>query len=130
MAGALDTIPFMVNAKGWIVGMSDEESGVTHGFIRKSNGHIIMVDSLDAGTGPGQGTVVNDININGVATGNYIDAEDVSHGFVRRADGTIQEFDVPGADGGTIPFSINADGTISGFIFDADGVPHGFVGTP
>jgi hypothetical protein len=127
--GALDTIPFIINAKGWIVGLSDEESGATHGFIRKPNGQIIAVDAPDAGSGPGQGTAVNDINVYRVATGNYVDANDVSHGFVRRADKTLQEFDVPGADGGTWPISINAGGTISGFIVDADGVPHGFVGT-
>lgn len=129
VAGALDTIPFMINSKGWIVGVWDTAEGVMHGFIRKANGRIIVVDALDAGTGPGQGTSVADINVKGVSTGNYVDANDVSHGFVRWADGSVQEFDVPGADGGTWPFSINADGTISGFIVDADGVPHGFVGT-
>jgi hypothetical protein len=130
--GAVDTIPYLINSKGWIVGFSDDENGAMHGFIRKPNGQIIPVDVEGAGTGPGQGTIVGDINKDGIATGNYVDGDGVSHGFLRQKDGTIQApVDADGAGaGGTIPASINADGEISGFMFDTDGNAHGVIGTP
>ena len=132
VAGAVDTIPYNQNAKGWVVGFSDDENGVTHGFIRKPNGKIITVDVQDAGTGPGQGTVVQDISDNEVAVGNYIDADNVSHGFTFRIkDAAITEFDAPGAGpAGTIPVSINVDGVTSGTVYDENDLAHGVIGTP
>jgi hypothetical protein len=131
VAGALDTIPFNENAKGWVVGLYDHADEVTHGFIRKPDGKIIAVDAPDAGTGPGQGTVVQTINKHGVATGNYIDANNVSHGFVFRVKGrTITEFDAPGAGpGGTWPIGINNAEEISGSMFDESDSEHGLIGT-
>jgi hypothetical protein len=101
------------------------------GFIRKANGKIQYVKAPDAGNGPGQGTIVEDINADGVATGNYFDADDMSHGFVRNKDGTITEFDAPG-DGpqGTTPFSINRAGVVSGYMFDESDGAHGVIGEP
>lgn len=129
--GAVDTVPFTVNAGGWDIGFSDDANGVTHGFIRNPNGTITAVDAPDAGTGPGQGTIVNGVNDDGVATGNYIDASGVSHGFVFYPDGSITEFDGPDAGpGGTIPIAINEEGTISGYVYDENDVAHGLIGTP
>ncbi|HWA92271.1 MAG TPA: hypothetical protein VG889_19690 [Rhizomicrobium sp.] len=132
VAGALDTIPYLINAKGWVVGFSDEESGAMHGFIRKPNGRIVVVDAPGAGTGPGQGTIVGDINSDGVAVGNYVDADGVSHGFLCTKTGEIiKEFDAPGAGaGGTVPYSINRGGTISGYMRDETDAGHAIIGAP
>jgi hypothetical protein len=130
--GAVDTIPYNENAKGWVVGFFDDENGVTHGFIRKPNGRIIVVDVAGAGTDPGQGTVVQDISDNEIAVGNYVDADNVSHGFTFSvSDATTTTFDGPGAGPiGTIPISINTSGEVSGSVYDENDDQHGLIGTP
>lgn len=131
MPGAFDTIPFLINVKGWVVGLFDTETGEMHGFIRKKNGKIITVDAPDAGNGPGQGTIVAAISEDGVATGNYVDSNDVLHGFIRSKKGKIKEFDAPGAGpGGTTPVDINRDGAISGYEYDENDLAHGVIGIP
>ena len=59
-------------------------------------------DVRTAGTEAGQGTstafaTCNDINLEGMIAGNYIDGSNVTHGFVRSPFGAIVTFDAPGA---------------------------------
>src|SRR4029453_16868495 len=84
---------------------------VSHGFMRASDGAITTFDVPGAGTGPGQGTVPENISTPGVVTGQYADASDVNHGFVRAKAGAITTSDVPGAGigpfQGTVPLYNN-----------------------
>ncbi len=102
--------------------------------MRAADGTITKFDVPGAGTGAGQGTIPEGIDLAGVIAGNYVDASGVNHGFVRALDGTITKFDVPGAGNGpgqgTIPLTLNPAGMITGYYIDANGVAHGFLRIP
>src|SRR6266704_2486561 len=131
------TIVFSVdclNPAGAITATSLDASDVYHGVLRAPDGTITTFDAPGAGTGPGQGTVPENISTPGVVTGNYVDASDVNHGFVRAKHGAITTFDVPGAGTGpgqgTIPFCNNPVDAITGVYIDASDVDHGFLRSP
>jgi len=88
-------------------------------------------DVPGAGTGAGQGTIAEDINVTGDIAGYYVDASNVNHSFVRASDGTITTFDAPGAGTGagqgTITYANNTAGVVTGYYIDASSVYHGFV---
>src|SRR5437762_1678075 len=105
-----------------------------HGFLRASDGTIATFDAPNAGTGPGQGTIVFSVdclNPAGAISATSLDASDVYHGVLRAPDGTMTTFDVPGAGTGpfqgTLTFGINQAGTIEGDYVDPSDVTHGFV---
>ena len=87
-----------------------------------------------AGTGAGQGTLPEGINLEDEITGGFADSNSVSHGFLRYLSGAITTFDAPGAgtapNQGTFPLLNNIEGAISGYDVDGNGVSHGFVRTP
>ena len=123
-----------LNDAGIITGNYVDASGVSHGFVRATDGKITKFDVEGAGTGAGQGTWSWSINLAGAVTAEYVDADNVSHGFVRAPDGKITKFDVPGAGKGagqgTIGENINAVGVIDGNYIDASGVNHGYMRAP
>ena len=97
-------------------------------------GGTITFNVAEAGTGSGQGTVPQGIDLLGEITGNYIDSSGVNHGFVRSPFGPITTFDAPGAGTasgqGTLPATPNVFGVITGQFIDANNVHHGFVRHP
>ena len=99
---------------------------MNHGFVRAPDGTFTTFDVLGSGTGPGQGTLPQDINEPGVINGDYIDASGVLHGFLRDKHGTITTFDAPGAGTasgqGTFPTTLNPSGAMTGYYQDASGV--------
>ena len=123
--GSQGTVPQSINVVGTIAGYY-LNMGLTHGFVRATNGTITTFDA------PGS-IFTNGYSINaaGTITGFYGDSSVVYQGFVRAKDGTITSFDAPGAGTGygegTLGFSINAAGVIAGYYWDASGVRHGFV---
>jgi hypothetical protein len=101
--------------------------------LRAPDGTITTFDAPNAGTGPGQGTIVFSVdclNPAGAITATSLDASNVFHGVLRAPDGTMTSFDAPGAGTGpgqgTVPFSFNPEGAIVGYCFDASNVGHGF----
>jgi hypothetical protein len=130
--GANGTFPYTINTAGWIVGFSYDQNGATHGYVRRPDGRIVTVDAPGAGSGGGQGTVVDDMSPVGIATGYYVDANNVSHGFLwSKADGVFKEFDAPGAGPrGTTPVGVNNSGTVAGWEFDQNGLARGIIGMP
>src|SRR6266536_789543 len=131
------TIVFSVdclNPAGAITATSLDASNVYHGVLRAPDGTITTFDVPGAGTGPGQGTVPENISTPGVVAGNYVDASDVNHGFVRAQHGAITTFDVPGAGTGpgqgTIPFCNNPVDAITGVYIDTSDVIHGVLRSP
>jgi hypothetical protein len=77
------TFPTAINPAGEVVGFDNDFREVNGGFLRASNGAIILFDAPAAGTGRNQGTVPVSINPAGVITGYYVDANNVRHGFLR-----------------------------------------------
>jgi hypothetical protein len=109
---------------------------VAHGFVRARNGAIKTFSAAGAGTGDGQGTFPQGINVEGEITGYYTDGNYVNHGFVRARNGSFTTFDVPGACtaappadcafNGTVASGPNVWGAVTGFYSGEDGVVHGF----
>jgi len=99
--------------------------------VRFANGTITTFDVPGAGTDPGQGTLANAANVEGLIAGEFVDANYVSHGFVRAPGGKNFVFDAPGEGiQGTSPLSINLWGAVTGSFVDANGVSHGFLRLP
>jgi hypothetical protein len=126
-----------ITPAGAIVGTYLDKDGVNHGFLRAPDGTFTTFDIPGAGTGPGKGTLAEDINPEGVIAGEYSDASNVFHGFVRTEDGTITTFDVLGAGTGpgqgTFVASVEGltpAGALAGYYTDQSGVNHGYVRAP
>jgi hypothetical protein len=129
------TAPEAINASGEIAGYYQDAANAFHGFVRARNGTVTTFDAPGAGTGPYQGTIVNNngmISPEGSIAGYFYDANYVPHGYVRTADGKITTFDGPGAgtDGhgqGTYDGGINPEGEISGSVIDGNNVRRAFI---
>ena len=126
--GAAGTTAAGILPTGEIVG-SWNNSGGTHGFIRRTDGSFTTFDVPGASS-----TSVNGFNAAGDMVGHFIDTAQAFHGYVRARGGVIATFDVPGAGSaanqGTIGLNINPSGLISGQYVDSAGQAHSFIGTP
>lgn len=85
----------------------------------------------DAGTGAGQGTFPQAINMRGEIMGYYIDSNNASHGFLRSPDGTVTSYDIAGSSstvfsdinfhvipvGWYVPSPPSKQGAVIGFLF-------------
>jgi len=80
---------------------------VNHGFVLNPDGKVSTFEAPNAGTGAGQGTLGESINLKGESVGYFVDEKNVDHGYVRAPDGTLTTFDVrdagTGAGQGTLP---------------------------
>jgi hypothetical protein len=90
------------------------------------------IDAPGAGTTPGLGTFVQDINTGGDIVGySKTTPFDLGHVFVRSAAGVLNGLDVPGRGTlngqGAIAKRINSAGTIVGYFADSQSVLHGFI---
>jgi hypothetical protein len=127
----------MLNDAGTTPGVSLDNNGVDHGFIRYSDGTYVSFDVTGAGTGPiqngiAQGTIAAATNMAGTTAGNYTDANYVAHGFVRSRHGRITTFNVPGqgsafGQGVVGVGQINDEGAVVGWYVDANNAYHGFI---
>jgi len=129
---------YNINIFGTSVGAFMDNSGnfVARGFLRSADGTITTYEPPEAGTGPSQGLIWNQVtglNDSGALTMAYLAGNNVYHGFVRSPEGQYTSFDAPGADltpgdyNGTIPVSINQSGAITGYYVDSSYVAHGFL---
>jgi hypothetical protein len=102
--------------------------------VRDSRGEITKFDVAGAGTGAGQGTIPEGINLLGLVAGMWVDGNGANHGFVWTPWGGITKFDVPGigtgANQGTEPATPNVFGVITGQWVDANNVHFGFLRYP
>lgn len=145
------TCPEAINDRGEVVGFYYDQSAMLHGFLRTPDGAITPIDVTrgtgtmpPAGTGPGQGTIINyanSINNDGEIVGYYHDANNYGHAWLRTPDGTITTFDAPlsapnlyfdqgSQTQGSGSQSVNSEGDIIGWTIDKYGVWHGFLRTP
>lgn len=110
-----------INTSGQIVGVYEDFTTVTHGFLDTA-GVFTSLDSL-AGTS----VVPLDINDSGEIVGTYVDTASVSHGFSTLDHGASYTlFDFPGATS-TLAAGVNTAGTITGEWTDSASVRHGFL---
>jgi probable HAF family extracellular repeat protein len=110
-----------INDSGQIVGYYSDESGVSHGFLRNTDGTYVSFDAPGAGTAENQGTIAVAINGSGMIMGYFADTNTVYHGFIRDVSGRFTEFSAPGAGTiafrGTFPAAINSSGEVVGYSF-------------
>jgi large repetitive protein len=119
VSGATLTEAFGVNAQGTIVGLFEDSTSATHGFVDK--GGVTTTFDAPASTF----TEVTGINDNGDIVGVFIDKSSAEHGFLETSSGTFSQIDAPGAST-TLAFGINDSGTIVGRFVDSSGHIHGF----
>jgi probable HAF family extracellular repeat protein len=84
--GFAGTSPVGINDLGVVTGYVTDDTNLTHGFVRRADGHIKDFDIASAGTASGQGTTPYAINRTGQIVGLFTDANNVQHGFVRSPD--------------------------------------------
>jgi len=92
---------------------------------------IVTFNAPGAGTGAGQGTLAQGINLERTTYGYYIDASGVAHGFLRSRNGTFATFSAPRAGTasgqGTFAYSLDPAGAITGYYIDGNGAMHGYL---
>jgi hypothetical protein len=102
--------------------------------VRAPFGAITTLNVPSAGTGSGQGTLPEGINLEGAITGYYVDSSGVNHGFLLGPDDIFITFNAPGAGTGsgqgTIGSTNNNLGAIVGYYIDGSGANHGFLRNP
>jgi hypothetical protein len=118
-----------VNDQGEIVGSFEDTNGVSHGFLRNSDGTITVFDAPGAGTQLGMGTHALGITDSGVIVG-FFDSSaappaPARQGFVRDTQGDFTFINFPGSLFTTAE-SANNSGVIAGTFTDVQGL-HCFV---
>lgn len=121
--GSIYTFAAGVNGSGTVAGYYEDSQGVTHGFVRTSDGTITSFDpqgsSLTEATG---------INDKGEISGWYRDGS-TYYSFVRAAGGTITAFNATkGNEPGMV--GLNEKGRVAGWYTMGGDQTAGFVGAP
>jgi hypothetical protein len=121
---ATATLAYSINSSQQAVGYYVDAAGVTHGYLRASDGTLTFPIDPAGSTG----TVLfanNDLNH---VVGRYADSAGVTHGLFFNTPDDIMTFDYPGAAGFTSLNGINQFGYVSGRYLDSAGIAHGFLG--
>ena len=106
--GSVDTVPHAINNRGQIVGRFQDAGGVTHGYLRQSDGSFVTIDAPSSVLSDAYG--INDL---GVIVGLWQDTNGVFHGFTRSPSGSFTTTDFPGAAGSQFT-GINSSGDLVG----------------
>src|SRR5215471_18883889 len=117
------TFPQKINERGDVVGIYDDASGASRGFVRFNDGSFSapIVDPNDtADFTEGRG-----INNSRTVNGDYLGSDGNIHSFFLSG-GTFTEYAVPGAVQTNL-LSINDAGDFSGAFADASGIFQAFV---
>jgi probable HAF family extracellular repeat protein len=122
LAGAQASVVTGINTSGQMVGIYEDATAATHGFLDNS-GVLTNIDDPDAAVGQ---TDVLDINDGGEIVGFYTDTANVMHGFFTTDSGvSFSNVDFPGAVS-TQAVGVNSAGEIVGTWTDATSNTHGF----
>jgi hypothetical protein len=136
--GATSTNSNSINNSGTTTGHYTDAAGLTHSFLRTSDGAITPFDPPGATCKtppafPGVCSLSYDINPAATIVGVVVTSPDFStgHGFLRAPNGTFTEFDVPFSVY-TQAEVINPDGVVAGnsFATATSFVAHGFIRAP
>ena len=121
-AGSLLSSAHGMNGDDQVVGIYEDSSAVTHGFLWNSDNTIIAPLDYPGATA----TTPQGINSNQVIVGRYNNADGVLHGYVERLPHTFISFDYPGAIATSFN-DISDRNTIAGRYTDSSGTAHGFI---
>ena len=125
VTGSFQTTPVAINDKEAVTGSWLDNSGISHGFSRASDGTITSFDAAE-----NVNTQVLAINNNGSVAGYYFDFSGNESGFIRAPDGTITSFVVPNTVN-TTPATINNKGATTGYAYSYQTEGYiGFLRTP
>jgi hypothetical protein len=119
--GSYDTFPSGINSTDQIAGYYDDQSIVTHGFFRDSDGTITSPIDPPGATA----TLLLGINDSGIMVGRYTSASGV-HGMIFKAPHSFVTYDYAGATETSFN-GINRSNMITGRYTDAAGLRHGFL---
>jgi hypothetical protein len=124
----LEGINSQGEAVGYFIRINFDLNGyIYHGFIRSPQGVITTIDLPGAGTGVGQGTVLEAINDSGTILGGYMDSFGEWHFVLLNKKGEVTNFEVPGRGGAEAFSALNNAGEATGTYLDSDGVSHGWI---
>lgn len=121
LAGEQSTFAEAINNQGQIVGVFQDFSGVSHGYVTDRVGASPAVIDFPGAAA----TEAFGINNQGDIVGIYIDNAGVTHGF-QMTDGSLSTLDFPNSIF-TVAAEINDQGAIAGYYENADGSIHGYV---
>jgi hypothetical protein len=128
------TFPAGINLQGSVAGYLNDANGVSHGFVRTSDGKFTIFDAPGADLNPADqaGTLFSGINNLGATSGFYLDSARLSHGFLLKPNGQFTSFEIAGASVvGTVPDGpLNLEGAMGGFYMDPNFAFHLFVRNP
>ena len=120
VTGSSQSTPVAINDKEVVTGSWLDNSGISHGFVRASDGTITSFDAAEE-----VNTQVLAINKDGLVAGYYFDFSGNESGFIRAPDGTITSFVVPNTVN-TTPSTINGKGATTGYAYSYQ--TEGYIG--
>ena len=116
------TLAYSLNASDQVVGYYLDAAGLTHGYLRESDGTLTYpIDPPDS-----VGTVLFGNNDSNWVVGRWADAAGITHGLFFVTPGEFVTYDYPGAAFTSLN-GINRDGYICGRYVDAAGIAHGIL---
>jgi hypothetical protein len=119
---ATATLAYQLNASEQIAGYYVDAAGVTHGYLRDSDGTLTFpIDPPDS-----TGTILFGNNDSNWVVGRYADSSGVTHGLFFMTPDDFVTFDFPDSTFTSLN-GINQDGFICGRYADAAGIAHGFL---
>jgi hypothetical protein len=121
---ATATLAYSLNSSNQVTGYYIDAAGVTHGYLRASDGTLTFpIDAVGS-----TGTILFANNDANWVVGRYTDSSGVTHGLFFMTPDDIRTFDFPGAAGFTSLNGVNQGGYVSGRYLDSAGIAHGFLG--
>jgi hypothetical protein len=124
VSDAIASLAYSINSSNQVAGYYIDAAGVTHGYLRASDGTLTFPIDPAGSTG----TILFANNDANWVVGRYTDSSGVTHGLFFKTPDDIRTFDFPGAAGFTSLNGINQDGFVSGRYLDSGGIAHGFLG--
>ncbi len=125
------TLLFDINDAGELAGVTIDATNTYHGLVIDHGAYAGFDPPGSTDTFVCQSDC---LNLEGIATGYYLDAAAVGHGFLRKPDGALATFDAPGAGTGqyqgTYVTGIDAFGVVSGYEIAPDNTARGFLRYP
>jgi hypothetical protein len=120
---ATNTLAYQINGSNEATGYYiDSVDGLTHGYLRDSDGTLTFPIDPDGSTG----TILFGNNASNWVVGRYSDASGVTHGLFFTTPGDFTTFDFPGSTFTSLN-GINSKGYICGRYTDSNGIDHGFL---
>lgn len=113
-----------VNDNGWVVGVSQTESGAQHAFVWTETGGMQDINGSDW-----MYSIAEGLNSNGMVVGWGIKSGEGVRGFFWTAEGGMQSIEPPAQHTSSYCFNVNDNGEIVGMALSTSGNFNAFVWT-